>query len=84
LLTHLGIAALIGCFPGKILWCGASAGNAFKGIDNFFSSGLDVTPLVLDTSDPDPDRVAATGSPRQLGSTFAGLLKVSAKMNQTL
>lgn len=49
---------------------------------NFFSNGLDVTSLEFDTADPDPDWVVATGSPGQLGSTFTGLLEVSAKVHK--
>lgn len=78
------MAALFGCFPGKILWCGASAGNAFRGIVKLFSNGLGFTPLEFDTADPDPDWVATTGSRGLLGSTFTGLLKLSAKIHQTL
>ena len=83
-MTHLGIAALIGCFPGKTLWCGASEDNAFKGIVNFFSGGLDFTPLEFDNAAPDPDWVVATSSSGQLGSSFTGLLEVSSRMNKTL
>ena len=81
-MTHLGVAALIGRFSGKTLCCGASEDNAFKGIVNFFSGGLDFNPL--ECADPDPDWVVATDSPGQLGSSFTGLLEVSSRMNKTL
>lgn len=81
-MVALVIAVLIGCFPGKTLWCGTREGNAFKGIVNFFSGGLDFTPLEFDTADP--DWVVTTDSPGPLGSTFTGLLEVPSRMKKTL
>ena len=71
----------MGCFPGKTLWGGARDGKAFKGIVNFFSGGLNFTPLEFDTVDPEPAWVVvATGSAGQLDST----LEVPSRMKKAL
>lgn len=76
------IVVLIGCFLGKILWCGNCEGNVFKGIVNFFSGGLDF--ILFEFDIVDLDWVVIIDLFGLLGLIFIGLLEVFLRKKKIL